>query len=44
MKESKSIAESVVRLSEQGQAIGEIIASVNDIADQSNLLAVNCGD
>jgi len=37
----ESIAESVVRLSEQGQAIGEIIASVNDIADQSNLLAVN---
>ena len=33
--------ESIVRLSEQGQAISEIIASVNDIADQSNLLAVN---
>jgi len=37
----ESIAESVVRLSEQGQAIGEIIATVNDVADQSNLLAVN---
>jgi methyl-accepting chemotaxis protein len=37
----ESIAESIVRLSEQGQAIGEIIATVNDIADQSNLLAVN---
>ncbi|HWB58753.1 MAG TPA: CHASE3 domain-containing protein [Chthoniobacteraceae bacterium] len=37
----ESIAESVVRLSEQGQAIGEIIASVNDLAEQSNLLAVN---
>jgi methyl-accepting chemotaxis protein len=37
----ESIAESTVRLSEQGQAIGEIIATVNDIADQSNLLAVN---
>ncbi len=35
------IAESVVRLSEQGQAIGEIIAVVNDLAEQSNLLAVN---
>ncbi|MGA2974813.1 MAG: CHASE3 domain-containing protein [Spirochaetia bacterium] len=35
------IAESVVRLSEQGQAIGEIIATVNDLAEQSNLLAVN---
>ena len=37
----ESIAESVVRLSEQSQAIGEIIASVNDLAEQSNLLAVN---
>src|SRR5690606_7732014 len=27
--------------SEQGQAIGEIIAAVNDLAEQSNLLAVN---
>ena len=35
------IAESVVRLSEQGQTIGEIIAAVNDLAEQSNLLAVN---
>jgi methyl-accepting chemotaxis protein len=37
----ESIAESVIRLSEQSQAIGEIIATVNDIAEQSNLLAVN---
>lgn len=37
----ESIAQSVVQLSEQGQAIGEIIASVNDLAEQSNLLAVN---
>ena len=36
-----SIADMVVRLSEQSQAIGEIIATVNDIAEQSNLLAVN---
>jgi len=36
-----SIAETIVRLSEQGQSIGAIIASVTDIADQSNLLAVN---
>jgi methyl-accepting chemotaxis protein len=35
------IADSIVRLSEQGQAIGEIIASVTDLAEQSNLLAVN---
>lgn len=36
-----SIAQTVVRLSEQSQSIGGIIASVTDIADQSNLLAVN---
>ncbi len=36
-----SIAESIVKLSEQSQAIGAIIAAVNDMADQSNLLAVN---
>jgi methyl-accepting chemotaxis protein len=37
----ESIANTIVRLSEQSQQIGEIIASVNDVADQSNLLAVN---
>ncbi|MDA8325397.1 MAG: methyl-accepting chemotaxis protein, partial [Nitrospiraceae bacterium] len=37
----ESIAGSIVRLSEQGQAIGEIIGAVNDLAEQSNLLAVN---
>jgi len=37
----ESISETTVRLSEQGQAIGDIINNVNDIADQSNLLAVN---
>jgi methyl-accepting chemotaxis protein len=36
-----SVAQTVVRLSEQSQSIGGIIASVTDIADQSNLLAVN---
>jgi methyl-accepting chemotaxis protein len=35
------IARSIVKLAEQGQAIGEIIATVNDLAEQSNLLAVN---
>ncbi len=35
------IGRSVMRLSDQGQAIGEIIATVNDLAEQSNLLAVN---
>jgi methyl-accepting chemotaxis protein len=37
----ESIAHTIVRLSEQSQSIGGIIASVTDIADQSNLLAVN---
>ncbi|MEK6590238.1 MAG: methyl-accepting chemotaxis protein [Nitrospinota bacterium] len=36
-----SIAESIVKLSEYNQAISEIIATVDDIADQSNLLSVN---
>jgi methyl-accepting chemotaxis protein len=40
-EQMESVAESVVRLSEQGQTIGEIIATVNDLAEQSNLLAVN---
>lgn len=37
----ESVAESIIKLSEQSQAIGEIISTVNDLADQSNLLAVN---
>jgi methyl-accepting chemotaxis protein len=37
----ESVAASIVRLSEQSQAIGEIIATVSDLAEQSNLLAVN---
>jgi methyl-accepting chemotaxis protein len=37
----ETIAERVLQLSEQGQAIGVIIATVNDLAEQSNLLAVN---
>ena len=37
----ESIGETVVRLSEHSQAIGNIIATVQDLADQSNLLAVN---
>jgi methyl-accepting chemotaxis protein len=36
-----SVTQTVIRLSEQSQSIGGIIASVTDIADQSNLLAVN---
>ncbi len=37
----ESVANTIVRLSEQSQQIGGIIASVTDVADQSNLLAVN---
>ncbi len=40
-EQMESIAESIVRLSEQSQMIGEIIATVDDLAEQSNLLAVN---
>jgi methyl-accepting chemotaxis protein len=36
-----AIAASMLRLSEQSQAIGQIIAAVEDLASQSNLLAVN---
>lgn len=35
------VADSVVRLSEQTEAVGEIISTSNDIAEQSNLLSVN---
>jgi len=37
----RHIAETILNLSEQTLQIGEIIATVNDIADQSNLLALN---
>ena len=40
-QQMESIAASMLRLGEQSQAIGEIIASVEDLAQQSNLLAVN---
>jgi methyl-accepting chemotaxis protein len=37
----RHIAETILSLSEQTLQIGEIISTVNDIADQSNLLALN---
>jgi methyl-accepting chemotaxis protein len=37
----ETIAEHTLALSEQTQQVGEIIATVEDLADQSNLLAVN---
>jgi methyl-accepting chemotaxis protein len=36
-----SIAANIIRLSEQSQMIGNIVSTVEDIASQSNLLAVN---
>lgn len=36
-----SIAQTIIRLAEQGQTISDIISTVNDLAEQSNLLAVN---
>ena len=39
--EMEYIADSIVKLSEQTQSIGNIISAVNDLADQSNLLSVN---
>ena len=40
-EQMESIAEIVVRLSRQSRSVEEIIATVQDLADQSNLLAVN---
>ncbi len=40
-EQTASIAESILTLAEQAQAIGEIIAAVNDIGEQINLLALN---
>ncbi len=37
----EGIAENILALSEQTQQIGEIIATVNDLASQSNMLALN---
>ena len=36
-----SIGESITRLNEQSQAVGDIVSTVADLAEQSNLLAVN---
>lgn len=40
-EQMESIAASILKLSDQSQSIGEIVATVNDLAEQSNLLAVN---
>lgn len=40
-QQAEAVAENVIALSEKTQTIGDIIASVNDIAEQSHLLALN---
>lgn len=40
-EQAEAVAENIVALSEKTQAIGQIIATVTDIAEQSNLLALN---
>lgn len=40
-KQMESIAEGMVRLSEQSKSVGTIIATVDDLSAQSNILAVN---
>ncbi len=40
-EQAEAVAENVIRLSEKTQAVGDIISSVNDIAEQSHLLALN---
>jgi methyl-accepting chemotaxis protein len=40
-EQAEAVAENVIALSEKTQAVGEIISTVNDIAEQSHLLALN---
>ncbi|MCI0755987.1 methyl-accepting chemotaxis protein [Teichococcus vastitatis] len=40
-EQGEAVAANIVALSEKTQAIGEIIASVNDISERSHLLALN---
>lgn len=40
-EQAETVAENIITLSERTQAVGEIIATVNDIAEQSNLVALN---
>jgi methyl-accepting chemotaxis protein len=40
-EQAEAVAENVIALSEKTQMVGEIVATVNDIAEQSHLLALN---
>ena len=42
-EQMESIADRMMRLSEQSQSIGQIVTTVEDLAAQSNMLAVNAG-
>src|SRR3546814_17300096 len=42
-EQTELMAENVLGLAEQDQSIGEIIASVAEIAEATNLLAINAG-
>ena len=42
-EQMESIADRRVRLNEQSQSIGQIVTTVEDLAAQSNMLAVNAG-
>jgi methyl-accepting chemotaxis protein len=41
--QTEAIADRILALSERAQAIADVIVTVNDMAEQSNLLAVNAG-
>ena len=40
-EQAEAVAQNIVSLSEKTQMVGEILATVNDIAEQSHLLALN---
>lgn len=40
-EQAEAVAENVIALSEKTQAVGDIITTVNDISEQSHLLALN---
>ncbi|MCU1234663.1 MAG: hypothetical protein JWP63_2630, partial [Candidatus Solibacter sp.] len=40
-EQAEAVAENVIALSEKTQMVGDIVATVNDIAEQSHLLALN---
>jgi len=40
-EQAEAVAQNIVALSEKTQMVGEILATVNDIAEQSHLLALN---